>query len=91
MRPVTSSIDGAESSSEDGIARPAPLPSKEMVAGASYLACTLSAQVNLPSHAVISFLSRCCHNEHMQSPRPREDTCQQANACSAAAAVEAKL
>ena len=45
MRPVTSSIDGAESSSEDGLARPAPLPSREMVAGASYLACTLSAQV----------------------------------------------
>ncbi len=45
MRPITSSIDGAESSSEDGLARPAPLPSKKMVAGASYLACTLSAQV----------------------------------------------
>lgn len=44
MRPVTSSIDGAESSSEDGLARPAPLPSRQMVAGASYLACTLSAQ-----------------------------------------------
>lgn len=53
MRPVTSSIDGAESGSEDGIARPAPLPSTQMVAGASYLACTLAAQVKPPSQLLV--------------------------------------
>ena len=46
MRPITSSIDGGETSSaEDGISRPTPLPSKQLVAAAAYLACTLTAQV----------------------------------------------
>lgn len=47
MRPITSSIDGADSSSaEDGLSRPASLPSRQLVAGAAYLASTLSAQVH---------------------------------------------
>ena len=46
MRPITSSIDGGETSSaEDGVSRPTPLPSKQLVAGAAYLACSLTAQV----------------------------------------------
>ena len=49
MRPVTSSIDGADSGSEDGVSRPAALPSVDFVAAAAYLACTLSAQVSQPS------------------------------------------
>lgn len=68
MRPVTSSIDGAESGSEDGIARPAPLPSKEMVAGASYLACTLAAQVELPSQLLVW---QATSNGYVQSQQTR--------------------
>lgn len=46
MRPITSSIDGAETSSaEDGMSGPTPMPSRQLVAGAAYLASTLSAQV----------------------------------------------
>ena len=46
MRPITS-IDGAETSSaEDGVSQPTPLPSRQLVAGAAYLASTLSAQVH---------------------------------------------
>lgn len=47
MRPVTSSIDGAESSSTEdgGPSRPASLPSKDFVGAAAYLACNLSAHV----------------------------------------------
>ena len=45
MQPVTSSIDGADSTSDDGTTRPAPLPSTQLVAAAAYLACTLPAQV----------------------------------------------
>lgn len=51
MRPVTSSIDGAETSSaEDGVLGPTPLPSRQLVAGAAYLASTLSAQVTVRVH-----------------------------------------
>ena len=47
MQPITSSIDDAETSSaEDGVSRPTPLPSRQLVAGAAYLASTLSAQVH---------------------------------------------
>ncbi|KAL3141037.1 hypothetical protein ABBQ32_005551 [Trebouxia sp. C0010 RCD-2024] len=45
MRPVTASIDGAETSSaEEGVSGPTPLPSRQLVAAAAFLASTLSAQ-----------------------------------------------
>ena len=48
MRPVTASIDGAETSSaEEGVSGPTPLPSRQLVAAAAFLASTLSAQVPL--------------------------------------------
>ena len=55
MRPVTSSIDGAESSSTEdgGASRPSSLPSKEFVEAAAYLACHAAAQVQLYAAAHI--------------------------------------
>lgn len=52
MRPVTSSIDGAETSSTEdgGASRPSALPSKDHVCAAAYLACHAAAQVQ--SHTV---------------------------------------
>lgn len=55
MRPITSSIDGADSGSEDGSSRPTGLPSTSFVAAAAYLACTLAAQVLSQLH----FCSQC--------------------------------
>ena len=63
MRPVTSSIDGAESSSteEGAVSRPAALPSKDFVGAAAYLACQVAAQVRLPAPMHHSGpLSLCC-------------------------------
>ena len=45
MQPVTSSIDGADSGSEDGLSRPTPLPSADVVAAAAFLSCTMAAEV----------------------------------------------